>query len=181
VGGLVREGRQGKGRNEAVVFGPKGELLARYCKLHPFTLSGETARHEKGENLVFFEWDGMVAAPFICYDLRFPEIFRRATQRGAELLIVIALWPARRVEHWVTLLRARAIENQAWVIGVNRCGSEPDLSYPGRSVAVNPHGELVADAGSGEGLAHAEIDAPMLRQWRIDFPALKDIRNDLSA
>lgn len=179
VGGLVRPGQQGKGRNEAVVFGPAGELAARYCKLHPFTLGGEAGWHEKGENILFFEWGGMVAAPFICYDLRFPEIFRRATQRGAELLVVIALWPTRRVEHWVTLLRARAIENQAWVIGVNRCGSESDLAYPGRSLVVNPHGEIVADAGSTEGITTADIDAQALRQWRQDFPALKDIRTDL--
>lgn len=179
VGGLVREGQLGKGRNEAVVFGPAGDLLARYCKLHPFTLGGETNKHEKGENIVFFEWGGLVAAPFICYDLRFPESFRGATQRGAELLIVIALWPTRRVEHWVTLLKARAIENQAWVIGVNRCGSEPELNYPGRSLVVNPHGEIVADAGASEGIVSAEIDAQVLRQWRRDFPALKDIRTDL--
>jgi len=179
VGGVVREGQHGKGRNEAVVFGPAGELMARYCKLHPFTLGGETRQHEKGENIVFFEWGGLVAAPFICYDLRFPEAFRRAAQRGAELLIVIALWPTRRVEHWVTLLKARAIENQAWVIGVNRCGAEPELTYPGRSMVVNPHGEIVADAGATEGVVAAEIDAQVLRQWRSDFPALKDIRTDL--
>jgi omega-amidase len=179
VGGVVREGRQARGRNEAVIFGPTGELAARYCKLHPFTHGGETAKHEPGENVVFFEWGGLVAAPFICYDLRFPEAFRRATQRGAELLIVIALWPTRRVEHWVTLLRARAIENQAWVIGVNRCGTEPELSYSGRSMVVNPHGEIVADAGTTEGIVAAELDAQVLRQWRRDFPALKDIRPDL--
>ncbi len=179
VGGLVREGQHGKGRNEAVVHGPAGELLARYCKQHPFTLGGETAKHEKGENQVFFEWSGLVAAPFICYDLRFPEGFRRAVRRGAELLIVIALWPSRRVEHWVTLLKARAIENQAWVIGVNRCGAEPELTYPGRSLVVNPHGEILADAGDAEGVVRANIDAQVLRQWRSDFPALKDIRTDL--
>jgi len=179
VGGLVREGQGARGRNEAVVFGPGGELVARYCKLHPFTLGGEADRHEKGENLVFFEWGGLVAAPFICYDLRFPEVFRRAARRGAELLVVIALWPTRRVEHWITLLRARAIENQAWVIGVNRCGNEPELAYPGRSLVVDPHGEVVADAGSTEGVTVADIDAPLVRQWRQEFPALKDIRTDL--
>jgi predicted amidohydrolase len=179
MGGVVRDGKNGKARNEAVVFGPAGERAARYCKLHPFTLSGEGDRHEKGENIVFFEWAGMVAAPFICYDLRFPEAFRHAARRGAELMVVIALWPARRVEHWVTLLKARAIENQAWVIGVNRCGEEPELTYPGRSLVVNPHGEIVADAGDRPGVIAAEIDPQILRKWRSDFPALKDIRNDL--
>jgi len=179
VGGVVREGAPGKGRNEAVVFGPTGDLLARYRKLYPFTLGGETAKHEKGDTVVVFEWGGLVAAPLICYDLRFPEVFRRATRRGAELLIVIALWPSRRVEHWITLLKARAIENQAWVIGVNRCGSEPELIYPGRSMVVNPHGEIVADAGDVEGIVSAGVDPEALHQWRNDFPVLKDIRADL--
>jgi omega-amidase len=179
VGGVVREGGHDRGRNEAVVFGPGGELAARYCKLHPFTLGGETARHEKGENLVFFEWGGLVASPFVCYDLRFPELFRRAVRRGAELLVIIALWPSRRVDHWITLLKARAIENQAWVIGVNRSGTEPELVYPGRSMVVNPHGEIIADAGAEEGVISAAIDPQVLRQWRHDFPVLKDIRSDL--
>jgi predicted amidohydrolase len=181
VGGLVREGKQGKGRNEAVVYDSAGELAARFCKLHPFSPAGELDRHERGENLVFFEWAGLVTAPFICYDLRFPEIFRRAARRGAELLVVIALWPSRRVEHWVTLLKARAIENQAWVIGVNRCGREGELPYPGRSVVVNPLGEIVADAGADETVVAAEIDPQAVRQWRLDFPALKDARTDLPA
>lgn len=178
VGGVVREGQNNKGRNEAVVFDPAGKLIARYCKVYPFTHGGETAKHEKGEGLVFFEWSGLIAAPLICYDLRFPEAFRQAVKQGAELLIVIALWPSRRVEHWVTLLKARAIENQAWVIGVNRCGTEPELIYPGRSLVVNPHGEIVADAGANEGVVSAEIDPAVLRKWRTDFPALKDIRDD---
>lgn len=181
VGGVVRSGKQDKGRNEAVVFGPAGELAARYCKMHPFSLGGEADKHEKGEGVVFFEWNGLIAAPFVCYDLRFPEIFRRAARQGAELLIVIALWPTRRVEHWVTLLKARAIENQAWVVGVNRCGNEPELAYPGRSLVVNPHGEIVANAGAHEGIVSAEIDAQVVRQWRQDFPALKDVHTDWPA
>ena len=179
VGGLVREGKYGKGRNEAVAISPDGATLARYCKMHPFTFGGESDRHEKGEGPVYFEWGGLMAAPFICYDLRFPEVFRRAAKQGAELMIVIALWPTRRVQHWVTLLQARAIENQAWVIGVNRCGAEPELAYPGRSLVVNPHGETITDAGGGEGLVSAEIDPQVVRNWRKDFPALNDMRKDL--
>ena len=180
VGGMVRAGKHSKGRNEAVVIGPSGELMARYCKMHPLTFSGETESHEKGENLVLFEWGGFVASPFICYDLRFPEVFRRSVKRGAELLVIIALWPLSRVEHWTALLTARAIENQAWVIGVNRCGTEPKVEYPGRSQVVDPKGNVVLDAGLTEGIASTEIDRAVLTQWRNEFPALPDMRFDLA-
>ncbi|HAV61246.1 MAG TPA: amidohydrolase [Verrucomicrobiales bacterium] len=179
IGGLVSQGQQGMGRNEAVAHGPTGSLLARYCKMQPFTLGGEAGCHEKGEAPVFFEWDGFVVSPFVCYDLRFPELFRSAARRGAELLVVIAQWPSRRVQHWVTLLQARAIENQAFVVGVNRSGKDPTLDYPGRSIVVNPMGEIIADAGAGEGVVSAELDVATVLQWRRDFPALQDMRTDL--
>lgn len=181
TGGCVRPGQHGKGRNESLTFGPEGTLLARYCKMQPFTLSGEAGCHERGEGPVFFECGGFVTSPFICYDLRFPELFRSAARRGAELFVVIALWPSRRTQHWVTLLQARAIENQAFVIGVNCCGKDPTLEYPGRSIVVNPMGEVLADAGAGEGIATAELEVTAVRQWRQDFPALKDLRTDLAS
>ena len=103
LGGLVGQGGAGKGRNEAVVMGVSGQEVARYCKLQPFTFSGEADVHEKGEDVVVFEWDGFVVSPLICYDLRFPEVFRLAAKRGAGLMVVIAQWPSRRTQHWVTL------------------------------------------------------------------------------
>ena len=179
MAGLVREGRAGKGRNETVVMSASGEAVVRYCKLQPFSFGGEDQCYEKGENVVFFEHGGFVVSPFICYDLRFPEVFRMAVKRGAELMVVIAQWPSRRTQHWVTLLQARAIENQAYVIGVNRCGSDPTLQYDGRSIVVNPHGEIIADAGMTESVVEAELDPHLVKQWRADFPALNDIRTDL--
>ena len=127
-----------------------------------------------GTEIVCFEWGGFVVAPFVCYDLRFPEIFRAAAQRGANLFTVIALWPAKRQQHWLTLLQARAIENQAYVIGVNRVGSEPQFSYAGRSVVVDPHGVIIADAGEQERILTATLDAETVHTWRRDFPALRD-------
>jgi len=129
--------------------------------------------------VVTFDWRGARVSPFICYDLRFPEVFRAATRRGAQVLVVIANWPATRVEHWVTLLRARAIENQAYVAGVNRCGNDPKLAYPGRSVIVGPWGEVMADAGDGEGVAWADLDFAALESYRREFPVLRDIRYGL--
>lgn len=180
LGGLVSRGLAGKGRNEAVVFNSTGTEIARYCKLFPFSLGGEDQYYEKGKDVVLFKHEGFVVSPFICYDLRFPEAFRLAATRGAELLTVIAEWPSRRTQHWIDLLKARAIENQAYVIGVNRCGSDPTLEYDGRSMVIDPHGKIIADAGTKEGIVETELDPSVVKQWRSDFPALADIRNDLT-
>jgi predicted amidohydrolase len=176
LGGVVSPGENGRGRNEAVAFGPDGSLLVRYAKMHPFSLGGESAGHEAGTEIVTFAWAGFTVAPFICYDLRFPEIFRAATRRGADLFVVPALWPAKRQAHWLTLLQARAIENQAGVVGVNRTGVEPQHVYAGRSVVVNPHGIIVADAGEQPGVVCATLDPTAIAAWRRDFPALRDAR-----
>ena len=174
IGGVVSPAENGRGRNESVTFSPTGELLARYAKIHPFSLGGESQGHEAGRDIVTFNCAGFIAAPFVCYDLRFPEIFRAAAKCGANLFIVIALWPAKRQQHWLTLLLARAIENQACVIGVNRVGSEPQFTYAGRSVVVDPHGVIVADAGEQERVLNASIDVETVNAWRRDFPALRD-------
>jgi predicted amidohydrolase len=103
-------------------------------------------------------------------------LFRAAMRQGAQLFAVIANWPVTRIHHWVTLLQARAIENQAYVVGVNRCGNSPELAYNGQSLIVDPHGNILANAGTGEGIISAEVDVPDLLQWRRDFPALHDAR-----
>jgi predicted amidohydrolase len=175
-GGVVSPGSGQMGRNEAVAFSPEGQLLARYTKIHPFSLGGEAQGHEAGTEIVTYPWGGFTVAPFVCYDLRFPEIFRAAAWKGADLLVVIALWPVKRQHHWLTLLQARAIENQAYVVGVNRVGREPDYQYAGRSVVVDPHGFIIADAGEREGVLTAALEPEVVSQWRRDFPALRDMR-----
>ncbi len=174
IGGLVNPGLGKQGRNESVAFSPAGALLARYQKIHPFSLGGEAEAHERGREIVTFDCTGFKVAPFICYDLRFPEIFRAAARRGASLFVVIALWPVKRQQHWLTLLQARAIENQAWVVGVNRVGAEPNFTYAGRSVVVDPHGIIIADAGEREQVLAASLDPELVTAWRRDFPALRD-------
>ncbi len=173
VGGLVNPDGE-RGRNESVAYSPDGELLARYTKIHPFSGGGEDVGHVAGTDIVTFSWAGFTVAPFVCYDLRFPEIFRAAARRGAELFVVIALWPVKRQHHWLTLLQARAIENQAYVVGVNRTGTDPNFSYSGRSVVVDPHGVIIADAGEQERVLIASLDVESVRAWRRDFPALRD-------
>ncbi len=174
IGGMVSPTENGRGRNESVAFSPGGEPLARYTKIHPFSLGGEAEGHEAGHDIVTFDCAGFTVAPFVCYDLRFPEIFRAAARRGANLFVVIALWPAKRQQHWLTLLQARAIENQAYVIGVNRVGNEPQFSYAGRSVVVDPQGVIIADAGERERVLSATIELETVESWRRDFPALRD-------
>jgi len=174
IGGLVNPGPHGKGRNEALAIAPDGRELARYVKMQPFTGGGEHIVHEAGTGVTTFEWQGFKVAPLICYDLRFPELAREAAAQGADLLVYIASWPIKRAQHWVTLLQARAIENLAWVVGANRCGTDPDFTYPGRSLVVDPHGVIIADAADREGVLETLLDLNVVTKWRSEFPALKD-------
>ena len=176
MGGLVTAADDGRGRNQSVVFSPEGKEIARYSKCQPFTLGGESEHFEAGKEILTFNWEGCLVAPFICYDLRFPELFRAAVRRDAQLFAVIANWPIKRIQHWITLLQARAIENQAYVVGVNRTGADPRFTHNGHSLIVNPHGEILADAGTEEGIISAEVDLAALKAWRAEFPALQDMR-----
>ncbi|RJP18892.1 MAG: carbon-nitrogen family hydrolase [Candidatus Omnitrophota bacterium] len=179
VGGLVMQTAAARGRNQALVVDPDGRECARYCKLHPFTFGGEAEQYEAGNEIVTFRWHDFTVAPFICYDLRFPEVFRCAVLKGVELYVVIACWPDAREEHWMTLLKARAIENQAYVVGVNRCGTDPKLAYSGRSMIFDPRGNLLADGANEEEIICAELDRAMLLQYRCEFPVLKDMRGEM--
>ncbi|HXX93798.1 MAG TPA: carbon-nitrogen family hydrolase, partial [Planctomycetota bacterium] len=170
VGGVVTLGPDGRGRNQALAIGPDGRALGRYSKIHPFSFGEETRHYTGGSEIVLFDHGGFKVAPFVCYDLRFPEVFRAAVVRGAELYVVIANWPEPREAHWRALLQARAIENQAYVVGVNRTGRDPKLAYGGRSQVIGPKGEILADLGSREGVTVIEIDRAPLEEWRRVFP-----------
>ncbi len=174
IGGLVTQTGDGRGMNQALAIAPDGTVLARYTKNRPFSMIQEHIHHRAGDGIALFNWQGLQIAPLICYDLRFPELARDAVRAGAEVLIYIAEWPIKRTQHWITLLQARAIENQATVIGVNRCGTDPEFTYSGRSIVVDPHGIIIADAGEQEHTITAEIEAHTIRDWRAQFPALRD-------
>jgi predicted amidohydrolase len=169
VAGYVGEER----RNMAIAVDPAGAVLARYAKLHPITYADEHLHYKRGDDLPVFELGGVRAAMLICYDLRFPEAFREAALRGAEIFFVIANWPWRRVKHWRTLLRARAIENQAFVVGVNRIGADPRETYVSSSAVAGPHGDVLH-----EGPGVVDVDPEVVREWRAEFPALRDVRTD---
>jgi predicted amidohydrolase len=178
IGGVVTLALDGRGLNQAVVFGPDGTSLARYSKIHPFSFAGETNHYVGGNEIGSFVWQELPVAPFVCYDLRFPEIFRHATRKGAELLVVIANWPEARDSHWQALLRARAIENQAFLVGVNRVGSDPLVRYAGHSLILSPKGETLAAGGSEPEVLTAVLERQSLLDYRQKFPALKDIRGE---
>jgi omega-amidase len=176
LAGVVGRNATGLPCNQALALAPDGRELARYTKLRPFTPGGETAHYALGERSVVFEWQGLRVAPFICYDLRFPELVRPVAAAGVDLLVFIASWPDKRIAHWAKLLQARAIENQCYVVGVNRVGTDPDHRYVGRSLIVDYFGEITTDAGAGEGVITARLDRAALDHYRAGLPFLKDIR-----
>jgi len=177
VAGAAMLGRDSRARNKALVFTPGGELLAFYAKMRPFTPGGEKEHYTAGEHAVTFKWDAATVSPFVCYDLRFPELFREAAAaHRPELFVVIASWPDKRIHHWVALLQARATENQAYVVGVNRIGTDPYYTYSGRSIIVDPQGAILADAGVAEGIISAQMDLANLRNYRQGLPFLDDMK-----
>jgi omega-amidase len=178
VGGAVTRTDDGRALNEALVIGPNGQLVVRYAKLHPFSFGGEARYFAAGRQIATFDWQSSGVAPFVCYDLRFPEVFRLAVRKGVQVFLVIANWPEPRDGHWQTLLRARAIENQAFVVGVNRVGKDPKLAYVGHSVIVGFQGETLAAADTSECVIDADLDLAKLLKYRADFPALADMREE---
>lgn len=165
--------------NCAVVHDPRGEEAAIYRKAFLFTPAGEREHYVAGDTAVTVDCGGIRVAPVICYDLRFPELWRRAALDGAQCFACIASWPSVRQRHWDALLLARAIENQAYVIASNRTGTDPNATYTGGSAIIGPLGEVLAHAGSGPGTASADIDAAAAMQWRAKFPALADARSNI--
>lgn len=176
MGGVVGPAINGVASNLSVAFAPDGQELVRYRKMQPFTPTGEEQHYGAGDTFKTFQWQGVNVSPFICYDLRFPEVFRPAAQAGADFFVVIACWPVARSEHWVRLLQARAIENQAFTLGVNRCGSDPKFEYNGRSTAFDPMGEQIFECDAEQQVQRFTIDIECAHSWRSKFPALRDIR-----
>ncbi|MCC7205378.1 MAG: hypothetical protein IT441_09890, partial [Phycisphaeraceae bacterium] len=173
-GAMCRPKKKGsKAFNEAIGFDDQCREIVRYRKTHLFPLADEPKHLSAGRKIVTFEWQGFTVMPVICYDLRFPELFRAGLREGANLYVVLANWPASRAEHWTTLLRARAIENQAFVVGVNRCGRDPHAEYAGQSVVFDPRGRVVAQAGDKPGVLRATVALSDVAASRRDFPAWK--------
>lgn len=161
-------------RNLAVLASPDG-ALSRFTKIHPFSFAGEHEVMVQGDTVVTWDVEGLRVTPFVCYDLRFPEPFRLAAD-DTDLYVVIANWPERRRAHWQTLLRARAIENLAFVVGVNRVGEGGGLVYTGDSAAITPWGETLAGGAMGETVLVVDVDPRVVSEARRTFPVLGDRR-----
>jgi predicted amidohydrolase len=177
IAGLaIKKAGEARARNCALAYDRSGRLLANYSKQYPFTFAGEDRHYAAGTDSVLFSVDGMPSSVFICYDLRFPEAFR-SVARDVHAIFVIANWPSSRIDHWETLLRARAVENQCFVIGVNRTGSDGNgITYPGASHVYDPLGKDIPSVRIQEELLTAEFDPREVIRIREQFPFLSDMR-----
>jgi predicted amidohydrolase len=161
--------------NRFLLVAPDG-TRHHYDKMHPFTFAGEHERYRAGDAPVTVEVEGIRTTPFVCYDLRFADDFWAAAA-DTDLYVVVANWPSARRAHWQTLLAARAIENQAYVMGVNRVGAGDGIEYSGDSRVIDPFGEVVAAADADrEQTLVADVDAGRVRDVRTRYPFLRDRR-----
>jgi predicted amidohydrolase len=177
VGGAFRRDQAGQPRNQALAVAPDGTLLAEYSKMQPSWVGGEGRVVEAGSDPKIFEWQGITIAPYVCYDLRFPEVFRSAAaQWQPHLYLVLGNWAPARMHHWRRLLIARAIENQAYFVGINRVGSDPHDTYTGESIAVDFHGEILTELKDEEGLLRCSLNMDALATYRRQLPFLADMK-----
>ena len=176
--GVIAPGREGKFENHLIMVDENGRRILEYAKIHPFSYGAEAKHYTGGDKVYACSWHNTVLAGFICYDLRFPQVFQVASTRSS-LIFVIANWPDERIDQWDALLRARAIENSCFVVGVNRTGRAGRLNYNGHSAVYNFHGQMLSEVREDEGLIIAEIDPDVVPVFREYFPAVKDRRPDL--
>ncbi|MEV5600088.1 carbon-nitrogen family hydrolase [Streptomyces sp. NPDC052299] len=182
AGSFVERAGDGTLYNTTLVFSPEGERAAAYRKIHRFGFDqGEAVMMGAGEDLVTVPLPRTTLGLATCYDLRFPELFRGLVDAGAETLVVAAGWPERRRAHWTLLARARAVENQSYVLAVGSAGTHAGVQQAGHSLAVDPWGEVLAEAGADEEVLTVELDPAKVAATREQFPALKDRRLGLAA
>lgn len=178
--GSVLEKQGNQASNCATYFSADGELLAVYRKLHLFRLFDEHLYLQPGENPVSLELPWGTAGMAICYDLRFPELFRHyALDKGASLLIIPAEWPLVRVEHWRALLIARAIENQCYVVACNAAEAAGDTVMGGHSMVIDPWGEVLVEGGETQELLTVEINTDLVADVRSRIPIFEDVRRSI--
>jgi omega-amidase len=185
VGGSLLETLDGRAYNTFVLFDAKGDLVGCYRKVHLFRLMDEHLWLSAGDRLALCQLDlpgldqPLRLGLAICYDLRFPEIFRRYALEGASLILLPAEWPAVRIQHWNTLVQARAIENQVFLAAANRTGHSPTDIFGGNSLAVGPWGEILAEGGEEEALLTCTIDLERVAEVRRKIPILDDRRPEV--
>jgi omega-amidase len=166
--------KEGKGTNNAFFLDKSGNICGDYQKIHPFSLSGEDKCFIAGNKITYVDFESMVIGMTICYDLRFPELYS-ALGAKTELIVNIANWPTNRIDHWTILLRARAIENQVYVAGVNRVGIDGNnLHYTKSSILVDPKGQIVEPVYSESEIDVYDLDKESLSDHRRQFSTTQD-------
>jgi predicted amidohydrolase len=179
ITGSILEKRGLEVANSAAFFAPNGRTLGVYRKIHLFRLMDEDRYLQPGESALALDLPWGRTGIAICYDLRFPELFRRYAVEGAKVILVPAEWPMARVEHWRLLLQARAIENQCYVIACNAVGTTGDTLFGGHSMIVDPWGKIIVEAGENPMLVTAEIELETVDEVRKKIPVFDDRRPEL--
>ncbi|MER6525523.1 carbon-nitrogen family hydrolase [Streptomyces sp. NPDC001508] len=175
AGSIPERDPEGPLYNTSLIFSPSGDLAAAYRKIHRFGFDkGEAVLMGAGQQPVTVRLPQTVLGVATCYDLRFPELFRALVDAGAETLVIPAGWPERRRAHWTLLARARAVENQAFVLACGTAGTHAGVPQAGHSIVVDPWGEVLAEAGPGEQVLTVDFDPAEVAATRDRFPALKD-------
>ena len=178
--GSILEKRGLEVANSAPLFAPSGRMIGIYRKIHLFGLMDEDKYLQPGQAPVALDLPWGVVGLAICYDLRFPELFRKYTrEQNARMLIIPAEWPIARLEHWRALLIARAIENQAYVIACNACGETGGTVFGGHSMVVDPWGRVVVEVGEQPQLVTVEIELDAVDEVRKTIPVFNDLRPDI--
>jgi len=177
--GSFREAAAPKPKNTVVAIGSNGEILAKYSKIHLFTPGHEDRAFSPGTGLATFSIAGVRFGLAICYDLRFPELFRLYRSEGVHAVIVPAAWPENRIRYWELFIQSRAAENQMYIAGVNTTGITPVDRYSGSSLTADPHGTIIARAGPGEELLYYDIDPHFAETIRQEFPVNDDRKDAL--
>jgi predicted amidohydrolase len=175
MGSFPERDADGHTFNTSVLFDPDGTIAATYRKVHLFGFDGgEPSVMSAGEDYVVVDTPLGKTGLATCYDLRFPEQFRALVDAGAESFLITSGWPTKRIEHWRVLLRARAIEDLAWVVACNGVGVQGGTELGGFSAIIDPLGEIVVEADRSEQILTGEVDVSKAQQWRDTFPALGD-------
>jgi predicted amidohydrolase len=162
--------------NSLIHFDKNGIITARYRKIHPFTMTKEKERYHSGNEIVKTKIENINFGLTVCYDLRFPELYRLYGKEKVDVLVNIANWPVTRIAHWKLLLKSRAVENQCFMIGVNRVGKDPYETYNGFSIIIDPMGNEIIVSDNEESIISTELDFSLVEKTRNKMPFLNDIK-----
>lgn len=178
IGSLRKQGSP-LPENTAVVINNEGRILTTYSKVHLFSPGNEQKGFSPGSDLGIFTLGPLSCGIAICYDLRFPDLFRIYAQKGVQVVFVPAAWPQKRIKHWELFITARAAENQMYVAGVNTTGITPVDTYSGSSMIADPHGTIISRANDAEQLIFTDLDPALVQKARQSFPVEKDRKDAL--